>query len=300
MHRKLEHDAAGFANAFAHALGEHEVVAVARRKIAAGLCDTDDRLARLQLLQRQDRNSCSAPDTARSCPRWPGSSNQARERSRRGADEFESRCWSISHLKGDGEPQHHRVHVRLARVEAGGWKVRRDWASPEIPAARDTEPVTLPIHTPALADTGRRPGNCRSRTACPGAVVEQLHHAPGGRIFEASRGAQSSRAYRRPRSCGRSRDRGGSARHGLHECARQSRAADGSRTAFPQRFFARRSGSTLRRPVCRHRRRASADGHHTRVRSLASEIEIAVVGDVDDRGLVRCRAVFDRQLVPAR
>ena len=53
MHRKLEHDAARFANAFAHALGKHEVMTIAGRQVAAGLRDADDRLARLQLLQRQ-------------------------------------------------------------------------------------------------------------------------------------------------------------------------------------------------------------------------------------------------------
>ena len=46
-------DAAGLANALAHALGEHEVVAVAGRQVAAGLGDADDRPARLQLLQAQ-------------------------------------------------------------------------------------------------------------------------------------------------------------------------------------------------------------------------------------------------------
>ena len=53
MDRKLEGDAAGLADAFAHALGEVEVMAVAGRQVGAGLGDADDRLARLQLLQRQ-------------------------------------------------------------------------------------------------------------------------------------------------------------------------------------------------------------------------------------------------------
>ena len=43
-------DAARLADAFAHALGQHEVVAVAGREVGAGLGDADDRLARLQLL----------------------------------------------------------------------------------------------------------------------------------------------------------------------------------------------------------------------------------------------------------
>ena len=53
MHRKFQHDAAGFAHAFAHALGEHEMMTIAGREIAAGLRDADDRLARLQLRERQ-------------------------------------------------------------------------------------------------------------------------------------------------------------------------------------------------------------------------------------------------------
>ena len=53
MHRKFDRDAARFANAFAHALGEHEMMTIAGRQIAAGLRDADDRLAGLQLLERQ-------------------------------------------------------------------------------------------------------------------------------------------------------------------------------------------------------------------------------------------------------
>ena len=53
MHRELEGDAAGVADAFAHALGELEMVAVAGRKIGAGLGDADDRLAGGQLLPGQ-------------------------------------------------------------------------------------------------------------------------------------------------------------------------------------------------------------------------------------------------------
>ena len=51
--RKFERHAAGRGDAVAHALGEFEVVAVARRKIGAGLGDADDRLARAQLAGRQ-------------------------------------------------------------------------------------------------------------------------------------------------------------------------------------------------------------------------------------------------------
>ena len=53
MNRKLDRDAACFANAFAHALGQHEMMTIARRQIAAGLRDADDRFARLQLFERQ-------------------------------------------------------------------------------------------------------------------------------------------------------------------------------------------------------------------------------------------------------
>ena len=56
MHRELEGDAAGGADALAHALGELEVVAVARRQIGAGLRDADDRLAGAQLLAASGRN----------------------------------------------------------------------------------------------------------------------------------------------------------------------------------------------------------------------------------------------------
>ena len=53
MHRELEGDAAGVADALAHALGELEMVAIAGREIGAGLGDADDRLARGQFLARQ-------------------------------------------------------------------------------------------------------------------------------------------------------------------------------------------------------------------------------------------------------
>ena len=43
--RELDRDAAGVADAVADPLGELEVVAVARRQVAAGLGDADDRLA---------------------------------------------------------------------------------------------------------------------------------------------------------------------------------------------------------------------------------------------------------------
>src|SRR5690606_10018353 len=49
MHRKLERDSASFANAFADAVGEDQVMAVAGRQVAAGLRDADDRLAAAQL-----------------------------------------------------------------------------------------------------------------------------------------------------------------------------------------------------------------------------------------------------------
>ena len=45
MHREFERDAAGRADAVAHALGQLEVVAVAGREVGAGLRDADDRLA---------------------------------------------------------------------------------------------------------------------------------------------------------------------------------------------------------------------------------------------------------------
>src|SRR5665213_307554 len=53
MHRKLDRHAAGIANAVAHALGQHQVMAIARRQVGAGLRDADDRPARLQLRKRQ-------------------------------------------------------------------------------------------------------------------------------------------------------------------------------------------------------------------------------------------------------
>ncbi len=51
--RELEGDAARRRDAFAHALGEFHVVAVAGRQVRSGLGDADQRLARAQLLRRQ-------------------------------------------------------------------------------------------------------------------------------------------------------------------------------------------------------------------------------------------------------
>ena len=50
---EFQRDAARLADAFAHALGQHDVMPVAGRQVAAALGDADDRLARLQFLQRQ-------------------------------------------------------------------------------------------------------------------------------------------------------------------------------------------------------------------------------------------------------
>src|SRR5271169_615411 len=44
---------AGVADALAHAIGEFEMMAIARTQIRAGLRDADDRLARRELLARQ-------------------------------------------------------------------------------------------------------------------------------------------------------------------------------------------------------------------------------------------------------
>ena len=52
MHRKLDGHAARGADAGGDALREHDVMAVAGRKIRARLRDADDGLARLQLLER--------------------------------------------------------------------------------------------------------------------------------------------------------------------------------------------------------------------------------------------------------
>jgi len=49
MDRKLDGNAAGFANALAHPLGEFEMMPVAGAEIRTGLGDANDRLARLQL-----------------------------------------------------------------------------------------------------------------------------------------------------------------------------------------------------------------------------------------------------------
>jgi hypothetical protein len=53
MHRKFEGNAAGVANAGAHALRQIEMMAVARRQIRAGLRDADDRPAGGQLFTRE-------------------------------------------------------------------------------------------------------------------------------------------------------------------------------------------------------------------------------------------------------
>ncbi len=49
MHRELEGDTAGIADAVAHARGKLEVMAIARREIGAGLRDADDWLAGREL-----------------------------------------------------------------------------------------------------------------------------------------------------------------------------------------------------------------------------------------------------------
>ena len=51
--RKFQRDAARVANALLDALGQHQVMAIAGREIAAGLRDADDRPVALQLLERQ-------------------------------------------------------------------------------------------------------------------------------------------------------------------------------------------------------------------------------------------------------
>src|SRR5260370_31172969 len=50
MHRELERDAAGVADAVAHALGELDMMAVARCEIRAGLGNADDGLAGAQFV----------------------------------------------------------------------------------------------------------------------------------------------------------------------------------------------------------------------------------------------------------
>ena len=51
--RKFQRDPAHFANTVAHAFGQHHMMAVAGRKVAAGLGNADDRLAAAQFLQAQ-------------------------------------------------------------------------------------------------------------------------------------------------------------------------------------------------------------------------------------------------------
>src|SRR3546814_2423973 len=53
MNRKFQCDSARFANSFADALGQHQMMAVARRQIRPGLRDADDRLARAQLVEAE-------------------------------------------------------------------------------------------------------------------------------------------------------------------------------------------------------------------------------------------------------
>ena len=53
MDRKFEGDAAGIADALAHALGQLEVMAVAGAQVGAGLRDADDRLAGCQFVAGQ-------------------------------------------------------------------------------------------------------------------------------------------------------------------------------------------------------------------------------------------------------
>jgi hypothetical protein len=50
---KFQHHAAGVAHAFAHPLGQHDVMAVARRDVRARLRQADDRPPRLQLAEGQ-------------------------------------------------------------------------------------------------------------------------------------------------------------------------------------------------------------------------------------------------------
>src|SRR3546814_7366346 len=53
MNRKFQCDSARFANSFADALGQHQMMAVARRQVRPGLRDADDRLARAQLVEAE-------------------------------------------------------------------------------------------------------------------------------------------------------------------------------------------------------------------------------------------------------
>src|SRR6478752_4185305 len=53
MHRKFHGDAAGGADSLPHTVRQFDVVAVAWRKVAAGLGNADNRLARLQFMPRQ-------------------------------------------------------------------------------------------------------------------------------------------------------------------------------------------------------------------------------------------------------
>src|SRR3546814_9923108 len=53
MNRKFQCVSARFANSFADALGQHQMLAVARRQVRTGLLEADDRLARAQLVQAE-------------------------------------------------------------------------------------------------------------------------------------------------------------------------------------------------------------------------------------------------------
>jgi hypothetical protein len=86
-------------------------MAVAWRKIAAGLGDADDRLARLQFFQ-------TAPDRARSCLRLTG------RQTMRGS---EVSAWGKSEsffvpLLESGKAKAHQVEIGLTGKETRGWK----------------------------------------------------------------------------------------------------------------------------------------------------------------------------------
>jgi hypothetical protein len=95
---EFERDAAGVANPLAHALGKLEMMAVARREIAAGLGDADDRPARLDLFET-DAEIEIALDIERRHVRIGGLSNQARDRSG-GRPPFKPDFASLIHLSG--------------------------------------------------------------------------------------------------------------------------------------------------------------------------------------------------------
>ncbi len=51
--RKFDADAASFTDAFAHAFGQNQMVAVAWRQVAAGLGNADNRAARAQFFKAE-------------------------------------------------------------------------------------------------------------------------------------------------------------------------------------------------------------------------------------------------------